>query len=296
MEQLFNFSDISKSEDAICSTWDLLRSDLANKSFKYNELDKALTRSFMKSFDAIFSECHYLFDFRLKDVFNMDTHVLRAARIETEDPIPAYSRFIPDKEYITDHNRFSPPGVEWLYLAFDKEFGLVNAETCALRECRAHKGECFAICDFVMNEEYKNDTIVDLTIASDEAFAEINAELEKAGQAIVQREFVLGIIKALLGGFSKEDISTDDIYPHIKKWVAFTYAKLLANQIFIPITTEDREIMYAPFQCMAYYFLSKGYSGIIYSSTVYPNGKNIVMFDKNSFEPCGTVRRKIITS
>lgn len=296
MEQLFDFSDISKCEDAICSTWESFRSAFANKYFKYNELDKALTNTFMKSFDAMFSECHYLFDFRLEDVFNMDTHVLRAARINIEDPIPAYSRFIPDKEHITDHNRFSPPGVEWLYLAFDKELGLVNAETCALHECRAQEGECFAICDFVMNEEYKNDTIVDLTIASNEAFDEINAELKKDGQAIVKREIGLGLMKAASGGFSKEDISTTDIYLHLKKWIAFTYAKLLANQIFIPITTEDRELMYAPFQCMAYYFLSKGYSGIIYSSTVYPNGKNIVMFDKNSFEPCGTVRRKIITS
>ena len=35
--------------------------------------------------------------------------------------VPDYERFIPKKEYIKKDNRFSPPGVEWLYLALGNE-------------------------------------------------------------------------------------------------------------------------------------------------------------------------------
>lgn len=62
----------------------------------------------------------------------------------------------------------------------------------------------------------------------------------------------------------------------------------------MPITTENKSIMYAPFQCMAQYFLSKGYCGIVYSSTVFPSGKNVVLFDKMAAYPCGMIRRFVI--
>lgn len=69
-----------------------------------------------------------------------------------------------------------------------------------------------------------------------------------------------------------------------------TYAKFLAEQIFLPVDSADKSVMYAPFQCMAQYILSKGYSGIVYASTVYPAGNNIVLFDKTAADPCGKIR------
>ena len=38
-----------------------------------------------------------------------------------KDEMPEYERFIPKKEFIKNDNRFSPPGVEWLYLALGNE-------------------------------------------------------------------------------------------------------------------------------------------------------------------------------
>ena len=52
----------------------------------------------------------------------------------------------------------------------------------------------------------------------------------------------------------------------------------------------DKELMYSPFQCMAQYFLSLGYEGIVYSSTVFPEGKNVVLFDKEAAIPFGKIR------
>ena len=40
---------------------------------------------------------------------------------------------------------------------------------------------------------------------------------------------------------------------------------------------------------MAQYYISLGYSGIVYGSTVCPAGKNIVLFDKYMACPVGTI-------
>ena len=75
-----------------------------------------------------------------------------------------------------------------------------------------------------------------------------------------------------------------------KKWITFTYAKLMSENIFLPLETDDKELIYAPFQCLAQYFISKGYSGIIYKSTVCNGGKNIVLFDKLLASPTGKIK------
>ena len=47
--------------------------------------------------------------------------------------------------------------------------------------------------------------------------------------------------------------------------------------------------MYAPFQTMAQYYISLGYTEIIYGSTVSKTGKNIVLFDKTTAHPVGAI-------
>ncbi|MCC8160971.1 MAG: RES family NAD+ phosphorylase [Oscillospiraceae bacterium] len=51
----------------------------------------------------------------------------------------------------------------------------------------------------------------------------------------------------------------------------------------------NKSITYAPFQTMAQYYISLGYAGIIYGSTVCANGKNIVLFDKQMAYPVGVI-------
>ena len=53
---LFEFSDISKSEETIQRTWEDFRSALATGVFSYNELDAAKANTtFLKVFDDLFS-------------------------------------------------------------------------------------------------------------------------------------------------------------------------------------------------------------------------------------------------
>lgn len=74
------------------------------------------------------------------------------------------------------------------------------------------------------------------------------------------------------------------------RWGIYTYTKLLSEQIFEPLAVcDNKAIVYAPFQTMAQYYISLGYSGIVYGSTVCPVGKNIVLFDKHMAYPVGTI-------
>lgn len=297
MQKIFNFTNMEKSEEAIQSTWEDFRNSLANKEFTYDNIQSALKTQFLSAFDDFFQHGTRFFEKSISSVLNSNIKIVRAARINKDDPKPGFDRFIPDAKYITNSNRFSPPGVEWLYLAFapnENTGDLSLDEKCALKECRANVGDDFALCCFTLSDAYKDQKIIDLTIAKETEFEAINSELEKYGMEIWTRlynEMCMDVIsKGVLSKRALSKINLGNLQSEIEKWAVYTYARLLSEQIFLPLTTEDREIMYAPFQCMAQYFLKKGYIGIVYSSTVFPEGKNIVLFDKKAALPCGSIK------
>ena len=293
MSRVFDFSDIQKSESKITATWNDFRNDLKNNKYKYNDLEAAKESVFLKVFDDLFMHCSLFLEKDAHDILSDDVQITRASHLDKDEPSPTYDRIMPIAKHITKHNRFSPPGVEWLYLAFGNgNYGEYTiSEMCALRECRAKVDDRMAICNFKLKKEYYSNKIIDLTIAKSLSFDDLNNDLETIGKQIRDREYNNGIYNYLKNGaLKKSQIDVSDIYLPLKKWVIYTYAKLLSEQIFLPIESENREIMYAPFQCLAQYFISKGYSGIVYSSTVFPEGKNIVLFDKNSANPIGIVK------
>lgn len=296
MSKLFDFSGRESNERALQNTWAEFRQQLADGKFKYNEVEKAMHSTFLRVFDDLFQHGHRFLEKTVAETLSTDISIVRAARIKPGDPELNYDRFIPNAKFITSDNRFSPPGVEWLYLAFAKESSSPEykiEEQCALKECRATTGDRFALCNFQVGAEHKDGILIDLTIAKESNYEDINALLEQCGKQIVDREITKGYVCGLTKGVIPKP-RTEDIVPAIEKWAVFTYAKLLAEQIFVPITTEDKNLMYAPFQCIAQYFLSKGYGGIVYSSTVFPEGKNVVLFDKIAAHPYGAIRQIVI--
>lgn len=290
--ELFDFKDISPSEETIKRTWNELAQALANKEFIYNDLGNALKTTYLRVFDDLLTNCHEMFDLRFGKLISDNICFMRAARINVEDKIN-YERFIPKAQYIKNPNRFSPAGVEWLYLAVGREDlydgELLTAERCALYECKAQKNENFAICEFAGNNAFENTIIADLTIADGKTYSDINSEFEQATKKHINEQ----IIKILYAG-QKVPERTPEIDRVIKTWAATTYSKLLSQQIFTPVDSSDKDLVYTPFQCMANYFMSKGYSGIVYSSTVYPNGRNIVLFDKSMAVPVGDIKTLVI--
>ncbi|MCC8195217.1 MAG: RES family NAD+ phosphorylase [Ruminococcus sp.] len=273
MSSVVDFSGRDICEQTMKDTWEEFKQKLQNKEFAYNEVSIALQAGFLKTFDNAFRTVGYHLNRLVGDVLSDDICVMRAARIKAGDPEPNYERFIPNAAFMTEHNRFSPPGVEWLYLSlsdknkYDGDFLVV--EKCALKECRATEADTFALCEFHLKRNYQQKKIVDLTIANDVKYDDINSKLMCIGERLCSK----GEVEAI-----------------IKEWVVYTYAKLMSEQLFVRLKG-DKSIEYAPFQCLAQYFLSKGFCGIVYPSTVYKNGKNVVLFDKNYATPVGKINK-----
>lgn len=296
MANMFDFSHIDNSKMVIRKTWNEFRDCLASKQFRYDEINAALGIKFLRVFDDLFSHGHCFLEKKLVDVLGDNISIVRAARIKDGDPLPTYERFIPNARYIRVSNRFSPPGTEWLYLAVaplsDSE-NLSLDENCALKECRATAGEHFALCKFRRTDFNKDGQLVDLTIAKEAEYDDINQQLEEAGRHLANQE-ASRIITALSSTGVWQQPNTEGIISAVTKWAVYAYARLLSDEIFLPITTEDKDLMYAPFQCLAQYFMSKGYCGIVYSSTVFPMGKNVVLFNKEAAAPYGDIKKIVI--
>ena len=259
-------------QTTIQNTWCEFRNSLAKNTFEYDDICTAKQTVFLKQFDQLFQNTKVEFE---KDLNTLSkNNLIRATRLnenEFESPLE-YSRMLPDKRYITEDNRFSPKGVEWLYLAYSPT--LLEAKNCSLKECRAQQDEIFAYCQFTVDEKIYDKKIVDLTIADEYSYNQINQIIYKHSKKI-------------------DDDTMQKIKKDAQRWTTLTYAKLLSTQIFTPVKN-NKKYKYAPFHCLAQYFYKQGYVGIMYKSTVCPNGKNLVLFDKTFAIPFEDIVREKI--
>ncbi|MCI5727789.1 MAG: RES family NAD+ phosphorylase [Clostridium sp.] len=288
MGQIFDFSEIEKSEKTIRKTWSEFREALASGSFTYDEIEKAKKCTFLKVYDDLFNQ-HLGINHKTITIKELDGLLVGRGTILSESEVPNYERFIPKKEFIKNDNRFSPPGLEWLYLAVGNEDDI---HQCSQAECRAEKGKRFGFCHFIFDDSCLDLKLVDLSIADDISYDELNSRLENYGQKQVKKS--IRVAKAL-GFIPKYNVNADEFKRLFTEWGVYTHTKLLSEQIFEPLCdTDDKSIMYAPFQTMAQYYISLGYSGIIYGSTVSSVGRNIVLFDKKIARPSGVIEDYVL--
>lgn len=112
----------------------------------------------------------------------------------------------------------------------------------------------------------KDLKLVDLTIADNISYEELNSRLEDYGQKQVKKG--IKVAKAL-GFIPNHNINLDEFKNLFTECGVYTHTKLLSEQIFEPLSDiDDKTLMYAPFQAMTQYYISLGYSGIVYGSTV----------------------------
>lgn len=78
-----------------------------------------------------------------------DTNAIGRGTILKPGEETPFSRFTPIAKFIKDDNRFSPPGIEWLYLAIGNTDE--HIKHCAEAECRAEKGDRFGFCHFSLS-------------------------------------------------------------------------------------------------------------------------------------------------
>lgn len=288
MSKIFEFGDIGNSKNAISRTWDEFRDSLKNKEFSYNDTEKAKETTFLRVFNDLFNTNHGI-NHIIKNVGDIRFPMGRGTILdETEDAV--YDRFIPKAQFIKSSNRFSPKGIEWLYLALEDT---VKATEIAKKEIHVSAENRFGFCYFEFAENTTNMKIIDLTIAEDYNYEDFNDALEAYGQRVLKKE----IQKALISGKLPQKnniLNKEDFEKVFLEWGVNTYCKLLSEEIFIPIDTEDKDLEYAPFQTLAQYFLSMGFCGIMFKSTVCKGGKNLVLFDKNLAYPTGTIIDEII--
>lgn len=279
--------NIEHSEETMKRTWYEFGDALAHKKFEYTDTDKALGVTFLKQFDKWFQGIGKSeMTVALSDFFE-SKYVGRGTIIKPTEPkeTPTYDRLLPIAKFITEDNRFSPSGIEWLYLAVGNSQNII--QECAEKECRAKHNDRFAFCNFQISSNYPDLKVVDLTIADEMSYDDINDKL----QALEESEYNNGLKYAKKHGFweYKLHYKNDQVEQDISKWILYTYAKMMSKNIFVPIKTDDKKLEYAPFQTLAMYFIREGFDGIIYSSTVCPKSKNIVLFDKEYAVPYGEV-------
>ncbi|MCL8205947.1 RES family NAD+ phosphorylase [Ligilactobacillus agilis] len=155
---------------------------------------------------------------------------------------------------------------------------------CAQAECRAKKGDRFGFCHFSFLENSLDLKLVDLTVVNNISYDDLRLD-----------SFFEGYTKKQLHDGKKFVNMRVEIKEIITKWGSYLYTKLLSEQIFKPLSDkDDKELMYTPFQTMSQYYISLGYSGIIYGSTVSNLGRNIVLFDKNVAHPIGIIEDYVL--
>lgn len=272
----FDDSGWFADQRTMTSTWEDFRDALAAGEFQANEIDKALQCTFLKVFDDFFS----IFGSELeKTLTNVaaSKKVGRGTNLKLGENLTA-DRFIPNSRFITRGNRFSPAGVEWLYLSCAEN--LDNAKMCSIKECRAPTGGRFGFCQFQLIPN-TTEKVIDLTVADRYKYNELNSNIKRyikvTGKNIANQ---LRIKYGTVNNPMEENMA------QVKRWTLYTYAKLMSSSLFVPISNSaDSDKMYAPFQCVAQYFLQKGYVGIIYTSTVYRDAKDLVLFDKSLARP-----------
>ena len=167
----------------------------------------------------------------LSEIFN-SKHVGRGTIIKPSEPqeTPPYNRLLPVSKFITEDNRFSPPGVEWLYLAVGESQDIIQKG--AEKECRAKPRERFAFCNFKINTDYSNLKVVDLTIADNMTYNDINNILKELEEREYDRAFKY--VEKYGYWAYRLNYKNDYMKQDIAKWVLRTYAKMMSKNIFVP--------------------------------------------------------------
>ena len=166
-----NFENRRNCVQKIRNDWTALREALKSKQLYYYETEKALQYSFLKVFDSHLelSGCQREVNMTFMQLRNF---TLGRAAILRSGETATLNRFIPDKQYINSPNRFSPEGIEWLYLAIGTDEAAVVETTKA--EIRAAAGDRFSYCPFKLSDSINYRKVIDLTVADNSTYEQLD--------------------------------------------------------------------------------------------------------------------------
>ncbi|MEW9936640.1 hypothetical protein AB2T96_10060 [Clostridium butyricum] len=282
---MFDTENIPQLIKTYKEKWEEFRQVLVNKELKDIDLERLKKETFLSVIDNMlkYEKDNELIKVPFSKLYR-DYTFCRATKIDKDrdiEPLP-FKRFLPNKQYINDDNRFSPKNVEYLYLACNEkiieERNYKYIEEVALKEVRAKKGEVYGVCKFRIPEKLNGSdkNIINLTISDNKSIYEIQEEFIKEYKKI----------RNYLTIYATEEQKKQQ-YKATEIFVLKIYFYFMSQELFKPVKSDDKSNQYVPFHCIAKYFKQLGYDGIMYKSTVCNNrhGKNIVLFDKYYAEP-----------
>lgn len=236
--QIFDFSGIEKSEKSIKKTWQEFRDALSKGDFSFDDIASAKKNTFLRVYDDLFNKNAGI-EYNTVLISEIEKYCVGRGTILGEDENPDFERFIPKTEFIKEDNRFSPSGVEWLYLAIGKEAAI---HECAQAECRVKQNDRFGFCHFQFAADSTALKVVDLTIADEMTYKALNDGLETYGQEQVKKSIKKSKV---LGFILRNNVNVEEFKKLFTKWGVYTYSKLLSEQIFEPLDEKDnKSLMY----------------------------------------------------
>lgn len=257
-EILMSYDELEKMIEV---SWEKFRKKLVEGKFSYNDIEKAKSDTFFKTFEDMFSKEAEKLAIKLSDI----GLILRGAN--KKNNLNDHTRLIPHPDY-AKHNRMNPKDRIFLYLAIDSDVSGGNEQEVIktiLSEIRASKYSdgIATIGEFVITEEAKEKKVIDLRgdylIPKDES--KLNRYIcRKIIETQSEPSEIIGVIYANL------------------------YLNLLnSKNIYQPVeveTEEERYAEYVPFHAISNLVEQLGYAGLLYRSTVHRGGTNLVLFEK----------------
>jgi len=146
-------------------------------------LDRALSYEFAR--ECVNNDIYY---------YSKSKKFYRAAIIKPNEIVDT-SRFIPNADFMSCGNRFSPKGVEWLYMGLDRNE--YYAKKCCFTEIRANETSNVKYCEFTSIFKIK-DLLIDLTISDGKNIDDISHVSRKTPHEKYAQIFVIKLYMKLL--------------------------------------------------------------------------------------------------
>lgn len=242
--------------------WEDFREKLLNGEFSYDDIEKAKSDTFFKTFEDVLSNTAETLAVGLSDVGLM----LRGAN--NKNNLSDHARLIPHPNY-AKHNRMNPKNRTFLYLAIGSDISKGSEQEVIktiLSEIRADKysDSLATIGEFVTADEAKGKKVIDLR--GDSMIPSDESDLESyIIQKIIRK--TPSELHAIIGAISA------NIYLNLMN----------SKKIYRPVeedAEEERYAEYVPFHAVANLVEQMGYVGLLYRSTVQKGGTNLVLFEK----------------
>lgn len=275
----------------IKNDWKEVKVALHTGQVNYSEIDKLLEYRFFKQYNDMFSLMEFDNTVELSSIQKLARGV-RGWYYDNGDKFD-YERFIPKIKY-SGLNRFNPPEKIFIYLGINSNNKELSEEKVCIKELRANRGDKVSLCEFVVNNSALNKRVVDLTIGNDSTYEELINNINR----IIDYANISNDLNKKLGNFKKNDKEFVNQSIRAKKGPEYKiakelmkiYTKMITDDLFKAVDGLDRQYEYAPFHAFANYFQQKGYTGIIYNSTVSPENRNLVLFDISDVNPIGKIK------